>query len=63
MREAYAVPARLGILRTFTSPRTLSALNIMERIRGQRDSYQARYESKSRKEEDYVKGKTYVQET
>ena len=60
--EAYAVPARLGLLRTMPSPRCLTALDIVARIINQRDMFQARYEKKSKTEEAYVKGKTYVVE-
>jgi hypothetical protein len=33
------------------------------RILAQRKVFQARYEKKAAKEDDYIKGKTYVQET
>lgn len=62
LKEAYAVPARMGILSTFSSPRSMTALNIVERILAQRNTYQARYEAKSAKEADYVKNKEYVEE-
>ena len=61
--EAYAVPARLGILREMPSPETLTALDIVSRILAQRDMFQARYEKKAASEETYVKNKVYVQET
>jgi ethanolamine-phosphate cytidylyltransferase len=60
--EAYAVPARLGCLVTMPSPKTLTALDIVSRILGQRDMFQARYEKKAASEEVYIKNKTYVQE-
>jgi cytidyltransferase-like protein len=61
--EAYAVPARLGILRTIPSARTLTALHIVARIMAQRDAFQRRYVAKAAKEEAYTAGKVYVAET
>ena len=60
--EAFAVPAKLGILRTLPSRRTLTALQIVARILAQRESFQLRYESKAAKEAAYVAGKVYVEE-
>ena len=60
--EAYAVPSRLGVLVTMDSPKTLTALDIVSRILGQRDMFQARYEKKAASEELYVKQKVYVEE-
>jgi hypothetical protein len=60
--EAYAVPARLGLLRSFSSPSPMTALNIVHRIMLQRDQFQKRYEKKSKAEDAYVANKSYVQE-
>lgn len=60
--EAFAVPKRLGILRTFASPSPLTALHVIERIMKQREAFQSRYERKSKSEAAYVAQKTYVQE-
>ncbi len=60
--EAYAVPAKMGILKTMPSPRCLTALDIVARILQQRDMFQARYEKKSKTEDAYVKQKSYVAE-
>ncbi len=60
--EAYAVPKRLGLLKTMDSPKTLTALDIVSRIFEQRDMFQGRYEKKAKSEEAYVKSKAYVQE-
>ena len=61
--EAFAVPARLGILRTIPSTRTLTALHIVARIMAQRESFQRRYVAKAAKEEAYNAAKVYVAET
>ena len=60
--EAYAVPAKLGILRTIPSRRTMTALQIVARIMSQRDNFTKRYEVKAAKEAAYVAQKTYVVE-
>ncbi len=62
VREEYAVPHRMGILKTFKSPTPLTALNIIHRIMEQRDQYQRRFDKKSKAEDDYVAQKAYVQE-
>ncbi len=60
--EAYSVPARLGLLSTFHSPSTMTALNIVHRIMLQREQFQKRYDKKSKAEDAYVAQKSYVQE-
>lgn len=63
LQQEYAVPAKMGILRTFKSPMAqLTALSIIKRIMVAREQYQKRYEKKSKAEEDYVAKKEYVQE-
>jgi hypothetical protein len=56
------VPRRLGILREITSPRSLTALDVIDRILSQRENFQRRYEKKSVTEAAYVQAKAYVQE-
>lgn len=62
IEDEYAVPKAQGILATFTSPRTLTALDIIIRIFDQRSMFQSRYDRKSKMETTYVQNKTYVQE-
>ena len=62
LARAYAVPAALGILRTFASPTPLTALDIIDRIILSRAAFQKRYEKKSKMEEGYYEGKGFVQE-
>ncbi len=60
--QEYALPAKMGILQTFTSPSPLTALDVIKRIMVQREQYQRRYDKKAKAEGDYVANKTYVQE-
>jgi hypothetical protein len=60
--SAYAVPARLGILRSFPSPSPLTALSVIRRIMEEREQFQKRYDKKSKAEDEYVANKSYVQE-
>ena len=58
----YAVPERLGILRTINSPRALTSLEIIDRIFSNHSMFAARYARKSKMEEAYVANKSYVVE-
>ena len=60
--RAYAVPASLGILRTFASPTPLTALDIIDRIILSRAAFQQRYEKKAKMEESYYSGKAFLPE-
>jgi hypothetical protein len=62
VKEEYAVPERMGILETFTSPSPLTTLSIIHRIMQQREQFQKRYDKKSKVEGEYVAQKTYVEE-
>ncbi len=62
VEEEYAVPSRLGLLRTFPSPSPMTALNIVHRIMLQREQFQKRYDKKSKAEDAYVAQKSYVVE-
>lgn len=60
--DEYAVPRKLGILREIKSPRSITALDVIDRILQQRESFQRRFEKKSVSEAAYVQAKAYVQE-
>jgi cytidyltransferase-like protein len=62
-RHAYAVPERMGILRTFTSPSALTAVDVIHRIMASRAQFQRRYTAKAAKESEYYASvKTFVPE-
>ncbi|RYG49284.1 hypothetical protein EON67_06815, partial [archaeon] len=62
LEEAYTVPLSMGIVRSFTSPSTLTALDVVHRILAARATFESRYERKSKMEAEYVANKGYVEE-
>ena len=63
VEAAYVVPRSLGKLQTFASPSTITVRDIIQRIMDHRDSYMKRYETKSKKEAEYIETqKQFVEE-
>jgi ethanolamine-phosphate cytidylyltransferase len=61
-RDPYRVAKEMNIFKEIDSPSPLTTEEIVDRILKQRESYQKRYESKAKKEEEYYEKKTHVQE-
>jgi hypothetical protein len=54
VQAANTVARELGILRTFTSPSSVTVRDIIQRIMDERESYTKRHASKAAKEAEYI---------
>eukprot|EP01118_Nematostelium_gracile_P000502 TRINITY_DN1056_c0_g1_i1.p1 TRINITY_DN1056_c0_g1~~TRINITY_DN1056_c0_g1_i1.p1 ORF type:complete len:418 (+),score=104.59 TRINITY_DN1056_c0_g1_i1:54-1307(+) len=62
IRDPYHVAKELGLYQEIDSPSILHTEEIVARILKQKDSYEKKYQSKAKKEEEYMENKKYVAE-
>jgi len=61
-QDPYEIPKKMGIYRQIQSPSTLTTEEIVDRIIKNRSSFEKRYSTKAKKEEQYFEQKQYVAE-
>jgi len=60
--DIFELPRKLGLMKKIEITSDVTTMEIVQRVMNRRSDYEAKYERKSKKEEEYLEQKTYVAE-